>query len=91
MEKEDGGLTKVIAKTQYIINNTMNYPESFKKGFIKEIEKELNQCEIIYNPNTKGIWLGSKYMGFWMTGFARPIELETEPSTTRDLSTKNLA
>ena len=65
MEKEDGGLTKVIAKTQYIINNTMNYPESFKKGFIKEIEKELNQCEIIYNPNTKGIWFVNREQKYW--------------------------
>ena len=34
----------------------MNYTEKYKEGFYKRIEKELNQCEIIYNPNTKGIW-----------------------------------
>jgi hypothetical protein len=33
----------------------MDYPEKFRKEFIRQIETELNKCEIIYNPNTKGI------------------------------------
>ena len=43
----------------------MNYPEKFKQGFIKQIEKELNKCEIIYNPNTKGIWFINREEKYW--------------------------
>ena len=43
----------------------MSYPETFKKGFIKQIEKELNKCEIIYNPNTKGIWFVNREEKYW--------------------------
>ena len=43
----------------------MNYPEKFKQGFIKQIEKELNKCEIIYNPNTKGIWFVNREEKYW--------------------------
>jgi len=43
----------------------MSYPETFKKGFITEIEKELNKCEIIYNPNTKGIWFVNREEKYW--------------------------
>jgi len=43
----------------------MSYPEKFKQGFIKDIEKELNKCEIIYNPNTKGIWFINREEKYW--------------------------
>ena len=43
----------------------MNYPDKFKQGFITEIEKELNKCEIIYNPNTKGIWFINREEKYW--------------------------
>ena len=43
----------------------MSYPEKFKQGFIKQIEKELNKCEIIYNPNTKGIWFVNREEKYW--------------------------
>ena len=43
----------------------MSYPETFKKGFIKQIEKELKKCEIIYNPNTKGIWFVNREEKYW--------------------------
>ena len=43
----------------------MSYPETFKEGFIKQIEKELNKCEIIYNPNTKGIWFINREEKYW--------------------------
>ena len=43
----------------------MDYPESFKKGFINKIEEELNKCEIIYNPNTKGIWFVNREEKYW--------------------------
>ena len=43
----------------------MNYPDKFKQGFIKAIEKELNKCEIIYNPNTKGIWFINREEKYW--------------------------
>ena len=43
----------------------MNYTEKYKEGFYKRIEKELNQCEIIYNPNTKGIWFVNRERKYW--------------------------
>ena len=43
----------------------MSYPEKFKQGFINQIEKELNKCEIIYNPNTKGIWFVNREEKYW--------------------------
>ena len=43
----------------------MNYTEKYKEGFYKRIEKELNQCEIIYNPNTKGIWFVNRDRKYW--------------------------
>ena len=43
----------------------MNYPDKFKQGFINQIEKELNKCEIIYNPNTKGIWFVNREEKYW--------------------------
>ena len=46
-------------------NKVMSYPEKFKQGFIKQIEKELNKCEIIYNPNTKGIWFVNREEKYW--------------------------
>ena len=43
----------------------MDYPEKFRKEFIRQIEKELNKCEIIYNPNTKGIWFVNREEKYW--------------------------
>ena len=43
----------------------MEYTERYKEGFNKVIEKELNKCEIIYNPNTKGIWFINRERKYW--------------------------
>ena len=43
----------------------MSYPDKFKQGFINLIENELNKCEIIYNPNTKGIWFVNREEKYW--------------------------
>ena len=43
----------------------MNYTEKYKIGVIKQFEKELNKCEIIYNPNTKGIWFINRETKYW--------------------------
>ena len=43
----------------------MEYPEKFKEGFIKKIEKELSKCEIIYNDNTESIWFINREKKYW--------------------------
>jgi hypothetical protein len=43
----------------------MGYPNKFKQGFIDRVEKKLKDCEIIYNPNTKGIWFINREERYW--------------------------
>jgi len=43
----------------------MKYTDKYKIGVIKQFEKELNKCEIIYNPNTKGIWFINRETKYW--------------------------
>lgn len=43
----------------------MGYPNKFKQGFIDRVEKKLRDCEIIYNPNTKGIWFINREERYW--------------------------
>ncbi len=66
----------------------MNYTEKYKEGFYKRIEKELNQCEIIYNPNTKGIWFVNRERKYWFleykverTAPKRDVVVKTEDKT----------
>jgi hypothetical protein len=43
----------------------MSYPNKFKQGFIDRVEKKLRDCEIIYNPKTKGIWFINREERYW--------------------------
>ena len=43
----------------------MSYSNKFKQGFIDRVEKKLKDCEIIYNPNTKGRWLINREERYW--------------------------
>ena len=43
----------------------MEYTEKYKEGVFKLFEKELNKCEIIYNPNIKGIWFVNRETKYW--------------------------
>jgi hypothetical protein len=43
----------------------MSYSNKFKQGFIDRVEKKLRDCEIIYNPKTKGIWFINREERYW--------------------------
>jgi len=43
----------------------MEYTEKYKEGVFKLFEKELNKCEILYNPNTNGIWFINRETKYW--------------------------